>query len=167
MDVVDWFRAWVAHHPLKQPADANRASYTAEVLARVKALAPTPPAPSQNAWPQLAWRWPQLAVGLATAAASVFVLFSIQQTWHQRQLARAVTEEAEVLVALDEDVLPLEEELLLLAETPAADEQWLEELSQVLEAFDEDVPLDDDSLSDDEWLKTLEQLDEPSVTTPS
>ncbi len=161
MDFTAWLRTWVARHPLKEPMDTSRTAYTTEVMERVKALAPTPNlAPSQVrnnlVW---GWGWPRLAVGLATAAAAVFVVFTMDETRHQRRLARSITDQAEILTALDEDALPPDEDLLLLAETPATDEEWLEQTLQLLEELDEELPADAASEdSEAEWLQELEML---------
>ena len=162
MDFMARLRDWLARHPLKEPTHANRAAYTAEVMARVKARVSAPHAPGVRVQNRLAWGWPRLAAGLAAAAASVLLALTVHGAWRGQRLARAAAEEAEVLVALDEEALPLrEEDLLLLAEMPAeTDEQWLDETLQLLEELDEALPDDATSGgSEEEWLKELERLE--------
>ena len=50
---------------------------------------------------------------------------------------------------------------MVLAEDGGEDAAWLEETLQLLEALDEDLPVDSsDGWSDEEWLNEIEMLDD-------
>lgn len=131
---------WLTRHPLKKPSGIDRAQYTAEVMAKIKALdAPAPaPAPARSWLP-----WPRLAMTLATVATGILIMLSVR---HQAQA-------------------PLPQ----LAESPAASEdQWLEETLLLLDELDEDVSSDTaGDGSEDEWLEELELLDETDLASSS
>ena len=172
MDLTLWLKTWFARHPLNGPTDGDRARYTAEVMARVKALTPPAPAPG----PVRSWLpWPRLALTLATVAAGILLMVSVtRQT--DRQLAMEVSQEPRVLAAREDtagseervDETPAAKEALFLAESPPSDDQWLEETLQLLDELDEDA-LDDTAGngSDDLWLEELQQLDESELAASS
>ena len=124
-DFLAWLRGWLGRHPLKTPP-AESASYTAEVMTRVRVL--SRPAPAFRWLVQPRW---VLAVGSVAAACAVLVTVGRPP----QRLAESVGE-------LDDEAW-LEETLTLLHETgedvempvegDAAD-QWLLEL----EALDDE-----------------------------
>ena len=65
--------SWLTRHPLKEPTDMNRAQYTAEVMAKIKAAESPAPAPAR------VWlSWPRLAMTLATVAAGMLIMLSVR-----------------------------------------------------------------------------------------
>ena len=116
--------SWLSRHPLKGPSDVNRARYTAEVMAKIKAAESPAPAPARVWLP-----WPRLAMTLATVAAGILIMLSVRP--------QAPT-------------APLPQ----FAESPSASEdQWLEETLLLLEELDEDVSSESaGDGSEDEWL---------------
>ena len=148
--------SWLSRHPLKGPSDVNRAQYTAEVMAKIKAAESPAPAPAPPARRLLSpgravrfWLpWPRLSMTLATVAAGILIMMTVT---HQasRQLAHPP-------------------EAVLIAESPAADDQWLEETLQLLDELDEDVSSETaGDGSEDEWLEELELLDETDLASSS
>lgn len=131
--------SWLARHPLKRPSSIDRAQFTAEVMAKIKALDSPAPAPA----PVRSWLpWPRLAMTLATVAAGILIMMSVTH-----QPARHLTQ---------------------VAESPATDDQWVEETLQLLDEFDEDVSSETaGNGSDEEWLDELELLDETDRATSS
>ena len=135
--------SWLSRHPLKGPSDVNRAQYTAEVMAKIKAAESPAPAPARVWLP-----WPRLSMTLATVAAGILIMMTVT---HQasRQLAHPP-------------------EAVLIAESPAADDQWLEDTLQLLDELDEDVSSETaGDGSEDEWLEELELLDETDLASSS
>ena len=137
--------SWLTRHPLKSPTDIDRAQYTAEVMAKIKAQVQPAPAPA----PVRIWLpWPRLAMTLATVAAGILIMMTVT---HQasRQLAHPP-------------------EAVLIAESPAADDQWLEDTLQLLDELDEDVSSETaGDGSEEEWLEELELLDETDLAASS
>ena len=176
MNFERWLRTWLTRHPLKEPTEAHRARYTAEVMAKIT------PTPTHAA---LGWRaqsvWGRLTFAAAAAAAALAVLVVTPHS--SPHLAQEVTREAQVLSALDEDGLaPLngdgpdvvadDVELagpLLLAESAPSDEQWIEQTMHVLDQLDDGAPPDapGNGASDEEWLDELQLLDESDHATSS
>ena len=180
--------SWLTRHPLKGPAGIDRAQYTAEVMAKVKAMSQPAPAPA----PVHVWLpWPpayrprgagrRLALTLATVAAGISLVIG---TAHYRtyQLAHQITHDSQLLAALDEpEVEPLAadqveavaDELetmdtLQLAESVPSGDQWVEQTLQLLDELDEEAPEDAASgASEDDWLQELEQVDESELTASS
>lgn len=148
MDLVTWLTRWLRQHPLKGPSEEEHAHFTAEVMARVRALTPPEPVrvPVRRALP-----WPgRAALALATAAAGIAVVMAIAPRT-ARQLAR-------------EPRHPV-----VLAETPTDDEAWMSETLALLDQLEEDVPdeaLGDETL-DEDWLEELELLDEEELAAKS
>jgi len=118
-DFLAWLKGWLGRHPLKTPPPES-ASYTAEVMARVRAL--SKPAP--------AFRWlaqPRWVLAVGTVAAAWALLVTVGRS--PQRLAESVGE-------LDDEQW-LEETLALLheagedVEMPVEDDaadQWLLEL---------------------------------------
>lgn len=132
MDLATWLRQWLTRHPLKEPADLDRAQYTAEVMERVKSLEPplTTPAPAP-------WRMVWLRPALVTVTAAAAILLVVGRT--------------------AQPPIPV----VQVAEQLSEDDLWLEETLQWLEEFDEELPEDVfEDWSDEEWLQELERLDE-------
>lgn len=156
MSLTTWLQAWVARHPLREPADCDRARFTTEVMARINALAPAPrPVPSLVPSPQ--WTlWPRLAMALATAAAGV--LLAVGTARHlNRPLAQHAPRDGRAGVQF------------VLAENTASDEEWLQETLQLLEQLEEDISEDPSETasdgSDADWLDELQLLDEDELST--
>ena len=151
-------------------------------MANVRSLSPASPGPivSRGRW--LAWGWPRLALGLATAAAAILVVVGTASESHRR-LAQESAREIHILAGLDDEAIVeplitdgaegLADELeltdtLVLAEAPPDDLQWVEQTLGFLEQVDEDAPADAlDPASDDEWLEELQQLDEGEPSASS
>jgi len=185
MEFLTWLRSWLMRHPTKEPTDAERSRYTAEVMARVRALGPLPGGSPARApvrpwaWSHaLAWArragllgtrpaadgssrqgvgwWPRMAMAMATAAGLVFALTSAHQT--RRQLAQ----QPQGVTAAHPSAV--------LAESPASDEEWLEQTLDLLEQIDEEPPSAEtagDGSNDEEWLDELQWLDERELSTAS
>ena len=170
--------SWLTRHPLKGPTGIDRAQYTAEVMAKVKALAQPAPAPA----PVRVWLpWPRLALTLATVAAGVALVIGTRH-YQTQQLAQQIASESQLLAALDEpeheplaadQVEAVADELetmdtLQLAESLPSDDEWVEQTLQLLDELDEDVPENAASdASQDEWLQELEQVDESDLAANS
>ena len=148
MDRITWLTRWLRQHPLKGPSEAERTHFTAEVMARIRALTPPEPAPA----PVRRWvPWPGRAVlALATAAAGIAVVMAIAPRT-ARQLAR---ERASPVV---------------LAESPTDEEAWVSETIALLDQLEEGVPDDaiGDETLDSNWLEELEWLDKEEMATSS
>lgn len=153
MDFAAWFKTWLARHPLNAPTDLGRSSYTAEVMARVKALAEPAPAPA----PARSWAaWPRWALTGAVAAAGMAIAFGV---------ARSIRRDEPL--ARDPASTP---QILRLAESSPSDESWVEETLQLLDQLDEDISEDassDAAGADEEWLDELEMLDERDLAASS
>jgi len=78
---------------------------------------------------------------LATVAAGILIMMSVTH-----QPARQPTQ---------------------VAESPSADDQWVEETLQLLDEFDEDLSDETAGTSEEEWLEELQQLDEGELATSS
>ena len=165
MEFLAWLRRWLMRHPTKEPADAERAHYTAEVMTRVRSLDPLPggsPARTPlRLWARWSSRlrqvveWPRVAVALATAAGLALAVNTVHQT--RRQLAQH-----------PQDVT-VSHPSAMLAESPASDEQWLEQTLHLLEQLEEDPSTETagDGSTDEEWLNELRWLDENELSTAS
>ncbi len=178
MDFATWFRSWMTRHPVHLSSQRDCAGYTAEVMARVHAIAPQASGSPKPRW-STAWRWPRVAFALTTAAVMAVVIVGVRRA-STRQLAQAVTEDTVLLAALEDPAEPspmvngiegLADELevtdhLLLAESPGDEERWLEETLQVLNELDDEFPTDPaleaspDATGTDEWLDELRDLDD-------
>ena len=149
MDFATWLKTWLTRHPLKEPTTLDRADYTREVMARVKALDQSAPSPARSWFP-----WPRLALAVATAAAGLaLVIWTANRSTPQ--------------VAQEPSPAPL-----TLAESPASDDQWIQETVQLLEQLDENDGVSQDatggaSNSNKDWLNELEMLDESDVASSS
>ena len=176
MDFSRWLAGWLKRHPLKDSRDLDPARYTAEVMARVRALEPQ----STSAASPLRWLpWPRLALTLATAAAGLLVAVGVVYRSASR-LADQIDQEAQVLASLDDTVLvePLvvgedelvdemeAQDLIVLAEEPASDDAWVNDTLKLLDQLDDELPADDSSSSDD-WMNELEVLDDSELAANS
>ena len=186
MNFADWLTSWLARHPLKPPSEEDRVRYTAEVMERVKALAPTPHYSDRSRAPNLVrgWGWPRLGLALAAAAAAFACILGLHAA-SQHQLAQRAGRDAAVLAALGEpegepftpddmDALADDLELsdtLTLAESPSQGEAWLERTLQLLQDVDdesmEDLSGSADPSNPDEWLEDLRDLDESEFAAHS
>lgn len=182
MEFTTWFRNWLARHPLKEPAGSDRVHYTAEVMAKVRALHPVPVPSRERRWtPQVVFGWPRLAlVGMSLAAVMLVVVTRAQRV---PQLATQIDRDVQLLAVFDEPVLlsaergedlealaqDLEDtdDLIVLAESTPSDEQWLEETLQVLDQFEEDLPSEATDETSDDMLNELEQLDDTEFSASS
>lgn len=181
MPFATWLRTWLTRHPLKEPIGTgmDRARYTAEVMARVKALGPM----AETALVPIVVRqwglWPRMAVALAAATAALAVVIGTRHD-PSHTLAQAIATDAQLLVALDErdgdlvledDVEVLHDELamtdtMLLAELSSSDEEWLAQTLELLDQLDEDIsPETASDGADEEWLEELQLLDEDELST--
>lgn len=130
--------SWLTRHPLKGPSGIDRAQYTAEVMDRVKAQASPAPAPA----PARTWLpWPRLVLTMATVAAGILLMLTVTQ--------------------------PTSRRMLQLAESPEAEDQWLDDTLQLLDELDESDADEATGASEEDWLKELEQLDETELAASS
>lgn len=144
MDLTTWLNQWLHRHPLKELPTEQRSRYTAEVMARVRRLAP-PASKLVRRW----LPWPgRTALTLASAVAGIAIAVAVSQT--VRAPGRIPTPSVAVL-----------------AESPADEDQaWLEETLQLLDELEEELP--EDAAPDDEsWLEELEMLDEAELAARS
>ena len=165
MEFLTWLRSWLTRHPLKEPADAARAHYTAEVMARVRAVGPLPGgSPARAPVQPWAWwsrhlrqvmGWPRFAVAMATAAGVAFAVHTAQQT--RRQLAQ------------QPQGVTVSDPSASFAESPASDEEWLEQTLQLLEQLEEDSSTETagDGADEEDWLEELQWLDDSELSTAS
>lgn len=157
MEFLTWLRTWLTRHPLKEPADAARAHYTAEVMARVRAVGSLPGG-SPARVPVRPWArwshslrqvvgWPRFAVAMATAAGVAFAVHTASQT--RRQLAQ----QPQGVTVSD----------------PSSDEEWLEQTLQLLEQLEEDSSTETagDGADEEDWLEELQWLDDSELSTAS
>lgn len=146
MDFASWLQSWLTRHPLKAPRAIDRADYTADVMARLKAEAPVP---VRAPW----WPWPRLALAMATAAAGALVALTI---FRWVQLPATLVDDAA-------------QEAQVLAESSPAEsnERWVEETMQLLDQLDEDVSSDSDRNAEEDWLEELQLLDETDLAASS
>jgi len=179
MDVEAWFRRWLSRHPLKMPTTAEQKRYTAEVMARVKALEQPTQRPVVL---RSRWVWPRLALVASTAALIALVVGRVERTPERPQVAQQLEHDIQLFAALDEtielesagdDVEQLAQELesydtLLLAQAGEDDAGWLEQTLELLDELDEALPEDatGDS-SDEDWLRELEFLDDSDLAASS
>lgn len=148
MDLAAWLKTWVARHPLKAPSDETRARFTAEVMARVRALQSPAPAPM----PVRTWlTWPRLSLAVATAAAGLFVIGRLGGPSLPQQTNLA----------------------MVLAESPSSDEAWVDDTLQLLDELEEegsDNPSGESAAPDggEEWLlEELQLFDESELAATS
>jgi hypothetical protein len=175
-------KRWLKQLRLNVPDGEDRSFYTAQVMARVRALAPTPNLSRIPLWNNLVWGWPRLALTASAAAAGImFVLWSSHAT--TQRLADQVAGESQVLAEVGEpvngqvmpdavDALAEElrmEDLMVLAESQPADDEWIEQTMQLLEQIDETLPeaegAGSDPSSEDDWLQDLQMLDESDLAS--
>ncbi|MBI1991902.1 MAG: hypothetical protein HYY59_03450 [Candidatus Omnitrophica bacterium] len=174
-----WLQAWLSRHPLKGPSGVERARFTDEVMARVRALGLT----SKEilaADPLRRWvPWPRFALAIATASATVALVVGVVDH-SNRQLATGIARDARLLATLDErdgdlvlddDVDILHDELamtdtIVLAEQASSDEEWLAQTLELLDQLDEGLPSEtaSDGVEED-WLDELRLLDESDLPT--
>lgn len=179
MEFADWFKKWFARHPLKEPPRVERARYTAEVMAQVRSLSPSPVHQEEPRAAVFTLWWPRLALGgLSVALMAALVVFAAA-SYTQSRLAKEVTQEAQVLAALNEPVISTASEAeeivqeiqatdtIVLAEATQSDDQWLEETFQLLDQLDESKSHDANESSDEDWLGDLQMLDDHEVTSSS
>ncbi len=183
MDLTDWLKTWLARHPLKAPSDDDRARFTAQVMARVRALRPVR---SPAAWTErLLDLWPRMAVSLAAAAVVLVGLALLHHAESGQRLADRLAQESELLAELDEpmnglavpdDVEHLAETLeqadaIVLAEAPQSDDSWVAETLQLLDQLDEELPDEpaagDATSNENEWRDELQMLDESELAAKS
>ena len=185
MEFTTRLRTWLTRHPLKTPSDIDRAHYTTEVMAKVRAVTTAPAQAPQRVWRPHWLSWPQLALVVATAAGIVVIVSTAHSS--REQLAHRLTQDAQMLAEVDEPLPELlngeeaaelaqdleeEDHHILLAESaPSQDQQWLDQTLQLLDQLDEEVPgVDSDQTAgndDEEWLKELDTLDNGSSATSS
>ena len=162
MTFDQWLRRWLTQHPLKEAAGQGRARFTADVMARVRALASAPAArpfgsrhdvPSTSLW--MSWRVWGWGLAVSAVAAGVVLVASVGVRSPVQVARRMPAPNIETLV---------------LAESTSHDAQWVEESLQLLDQLDEESAADaDDSApaSDDEWLQELQTLDESDLASTS
>ena len=178
MEFTDWFKRWLRKHPLREPPSFDQARYTADVMKRVKDLAPS--SARQYETRSMIFSWPRLVFGgLSLALMAVLVVFATA-SYTGRRLAKEVTREAQILAELGEPVASSEsdtEEIaldiqaadnLMLAEATKSDDQWIQETFQLLDQLGEDPRTgNSNGSSDEDWLDELQMLDnnEPSSSS--
>ena len=132
---------WLTRHPLKGPSGIDRAQYTAEVMARVKALAPPPTEVVGKPWRQLVGGWPRLALTLATVAAGVLLMLTVTHPTSRRTFQ--------------------------LAQSQDAQDQWVNDTLQLLDELDENASDEATDASEEDYLEELKQLDETEIASSS
>lgn len=135
MDWLTRLTRWLSRHPVKEPADTEAARFTVDVMARVRALERPHQAPAPaGSW--LPWLRPVLVTAAAAAVIAVAAT-SVNGPRHPQ------------------------EQMLVIAEEPAANEQWLDETLELLDAFDEELPEEPaDAWSDQDLQEELQLLEE-------
>ena len=145
MDLPIWLRTWMARHPLKAPPDYDPAQYTAEVMATIRTT--VTPRPARSLRPPWPWAvlasWPRPTLALAGALGLIVVLLIVQRVIPQRLLAG--------------DTAPPPRQL---AEDVSSDAEWIQQTLDLLEQFDEDVPVNNPSADDEKWLDDVDMLEE-------
>ena len=130
--------SWLTRHPLKRPSGIDRAQYTAEVMARVKAQTSPAPAPT----PVRFWLpWPRLVLTMATVAAGVLLMLTVTH--------------------------PTSRRMFQLAESQDAEDQWLDDTLQLLDQLDENATDEATGASEDDYLEELKQLDDTELAASS
>ncbi len=178
MEFTAWLREWLVRHPLKEPRDLDRSRYTAEVMAKVKALGE--PLPSSA--PRYRWlTWPQLGWMATAAAFGVVVMVGTIERSHVR-LAGQISRDVQVLSSVDDAAIDalvesdpeiLADDLetidaLVLAEAAPSDDQWIAQTLELLEQVGSDDATEPSGDSDDEeWLDELQTLDEIELIASS
>ena len=189
MDVDAWLQAWVRRRPLKEPPAVDGVHYTAEVMARVRALntpSAQPIAPAARALRLSWWSWPRLTVGgLAAVAVGVAVILWDVHRASPRQALR-IAQDAQVLEALGDptiewlgegrdeelaDELQTTDQLMVIAKSVPDKELSVDQTLQLLQQLGEEAP---DHLStgstgsnDEELLEELKLFDETDLVTTS
>ncbi len=173
-----WLRQHIQRHPVKLPAQEDKALFTAQVMERVRAVRQPVPV-RESAWAQYL-TWPRLSFAFAAAAGLLVAFLGLRTTSHE-QLARDIIQRAQVLANfsdgepfLDNDVEALAddvdtgEQLLILAENQSSSEDasWIEQMSKVLDQVDEG-PAAVTPDSDSGWQEELETLDEAELSASS
>ena len=181
MDFTNWFKEWLARHPLREPVYFDQARYTAEVMARVNDQIRSPAQQARRSvW--LCVSWPRMALGgLSFALVSIIVLLA-GVSYSRLRLAKEVTRGIQVLAEVGESATPVEsetdevavelqaEDTLVLAEATKTDDQWLEQTVQILEQLDEDPKAGNangSSEPDEDWLDDLQMLDNSELSSSS
>ena len=170
MDFATWFRRWLARHPLKEPGEHDPGRFTAEVMARVREVAPAPVRARPPAWFQQVWgRWALAAV--AAAVLAVVVLRVVPRP--EAQVARETpVQTVQPLASLPKSPGSGAPGTLTLAasEKVEDDASWLEGTVELLEALEED-PEDGTAASpqgsDEEWLQEIESIDDAELAAAS
>ena len=174
MDFSRWLTTWLTRHPLKEPADLDRAAYTREVISKIRGQAHRAPAAATR-W----WILTNPGLALAAAVAVVLVVTTVQRS-SGLQLAQRALRDAALLAGVDENGvdLPGDEterladdlellDTLVLAEAPPSDDAWIQQTMQLLDQLDEDPASKDSSTdrSEEEWLDDLEMLDQDDLAS--
>ena len=178
MELMTWFQAWLTRHPLKGPAEAERASYTAEVMTRVRALDP-PSAVVPASVPVRRWAWwSRFAVAMATTAAVAVTVSLVHQS--RSQLATpplrdvGMSDPATLAESPSPGAAPLWPPAgghlpRFAGESPSTEEEWFEQTLQLLEQLEEDSSAETagDGVEEEEWLEELQWLDDSELSTAS
>ena len=146
-----WLRQWMARHPLKAPADDDRAVFTAQVMERVRSVAPAPMASFAKHATQLGWGWPWGSFALAAATAGALVAV-IAGRASSPQGASTMSQHTEVLA---EDVASTD------------DATWIEQMSNVLDQIDDGTATAPSDNNETDWQHDLEMLDDTEPATSS
>lgn len=173
MSFDDWFKAWLAGHPLKSPTARDPSRFTAQVMAQVRA-----PAPAAKL--QMVWRG--LVVPLAVAAGVLVAVALRSSGGFESRLAAQLSDQADLLAELGEpvggslsagEIRALADELerqdaLVLAESPPDDDTWIAQTLQLLDQVDQELPDDASTGSSDErWMQELQTLDDSELAARS
>ena len=130
--------SWLTRHPLKGPSGIDRAQYTAEVMAKIKALDVPAPAPT----PARSWLpWPRLVLTMATVAAGVLLMLTVTH--------------------------PTSRHMFQLVQSNDAEDQWLDDTLQLLDQLDENAADEATGASDEDYLEELKQLDNTELAASS
>ena len=185
MDFSNWFKEWLARHPLREPPNLDQAGYTAEVMARVSKQSLSR-SPQKACGLDFLWMmWLRIVLGsVSVALLSVIVVLSVSSYTHAR-LAKEVVNDMQVLAELGESVTPTEPEMdegirdpqsedaLVLAESDKAvktDDQWIEQTMQILDQLNEEDSKKgsvDGTPSEEDWINDMQMLDSNEFSSHS
>ena len=168
---LTWLKDWLARHPLRAPSESMQASYTREVMERIKEeVAPAP-----------VLRWiprPRLALSFAAVAACFVVWIMVGPRAQTGAVVRHIDEDFEILALMEEPVdLPLDYEDLeeeiksmdVLVITQAREAQsetsWILQMMELMDELEEESGPDGDDQTLDDWLREIEFLDQEDLAS--
>jgi len=109
-----------------------------------------------------------LAVVVLTNRSPIRIAKEVEQSWQLlSEIGDPDPDEEFSPTTLDEDV-QLDDQLVLAETEPALeDEAWIEQTLGLLEELDEDLPMNPDEDTREEWFEELEWLDQAELAATS